>query len=56
MLLFGVGTLPMLLGVAVIGHNLQARLRSCRMRIIPLCAVLTGMLLIFRGFSAGPCH
>ena len=53
MLLFGLGTVPMMLTVALSGHWLPASLRSRLQSLVPLMILLLGILLILRGLSPG---
>ncbi|MGZ4962470.1 MAG: sulfite exporter TauE/SafE family protein [Limisphaerales bacterium] len=52
MFVFGLGTVPMLLGVGIGGASLK--LTSFRLkRVVPIVAVVAGVLLIFRGLALG---
>jgi len=53
MFAFGLGTLPMMLGLGLAGKNLQSALRFRFQKLIPLCLVMLAALLIFRGLSLG---
>jgi len=53
MLVFGLGTLPMMLSVGLLGKKLHFALRFKLQRLIPVCLVLMGLLLIVRGLSLG---
>jgi sulfite exporter TauE/SafE len=53
MLAFGLGTLPMMLGLALLGQNFQFALRLRFQKLIPLCLLLLAALLILRGLSLG---
>ena len=53
MVTFGLGTIPMMLGIALAGKKLQFTLRFRAQRVIPLCLVALAALLILRGLSLG---
>lgn len=53
MLLFGFGTIPMMLGLALLGGNLQAAIRLRFQRWIPAGVLCVALLLIVRGLSLG---
>jgi sulfite exporter TauE/SafE len=53
MLAFGVGTVPMMLGIGLAGPKLQFAVRGRFQRLIPVCRVALGLLLIMRGLSLG---
>jgi uncharacterized protein len=53
MLLFGVGTIPMMLAVATLGSRLQTRLRLRFQQLIPFCVIGVALLLIVRGLGLG---
>lgn len=53
MVLFGVGTLPLLTGLQVLGRTVGAPLRSRLRRTLPLVTVLMAVLLILRGLNLG---
>jgi sulfite exporter TauE/SafE len=53
MILFGLGTMPMLLIVSMAGGVISISLRNRINRIIPYAVVLIGVLFIFRGLSLG---
>lgn len=52
MLLFGVGTIPMMLGIGLLGRHLSFAARY-RHRLVPICMALVGALLIVRGLALG---
>ena len=68
MFAFGLGTVPMMLGLALAGPRLQFVLRLRLQRLVPACLALVGVLLLLRGLSLGipylspdlsgthPCH
>jgi len=53
MLIFGAGTIPMMLGIGLLGMKLQPALRFRLQRLIPVCLVMVGVLLILRGLAFG---
>jgi sulfite exporter TauE/SafE len=53
MLAFGLGTVPMMLGIGMFGLRLQFALRSRFQSATPVCLFATGLLLILRGLSLG---
>jgi sulfite exporter TauE/SafE len=50
---FGFGTVPMMLGLGLIGQRLQLILRFKLQRLTPACLGLVAVLLILRGMSLG---
>ena len=50
---FGLGTVPMMLGIGLIGQKLQFTLRFKLQRLIPASVALVAVLLILRGLSLG---
>jgi len=53
MLVFGLGTVPMMLGLGLAGRFLHARLQGRMRRVIPVALAVMGFLLILRGMSLG---
>lgn len=53
MLLFGMGTIPMLLAISLAGNLLSLTVRKRINRLIPILVVLVGILFILRGLSLG---
>jgi uncharacterized protein len=53
MVLFGLGTVPMMLALGLAGHRLQPALRFKLQRLIPVGLTLVGALLILRGLELG---
>jgi sulfite exporter TauE/SafE len=53
MILFGLGTIPMLLGISLAGNLLSLAVRRRINRLIPFMVVLVGILFILRGLSLG---
>lgn len=50
---FGLGTVPMMLGIGLIRQKLQFTLRFKLQRLIPACLVIVAVMLILRGLSLG---
>jgi len=53
MIAFGLGTVPMLLAITLLGTKLQFALRFKVQRLIPASLILVGMLLLLRGMALG---
>ncbi|GAB1418625.1 sulfite exporter TauE/SafE family protein [Bacteroidales bacterium] len=53
MMMFGLGTLPVMLSVSLIGNIFSSRLRLKLARIIPVFVVVLGIIFILRGLSLG---
>lgn len=53
MLLFGLGTLPLMYGVSVVGQFLSIKVRGKINRLSPVFAVLIAVLFIVRGLNLG---
>ncbi len=53
MLLFGLGTVPMMLGIALARRPLQAALRFRLQPLVPAAALALGGLLVLRGLGLG---
>ncbi len=53
MFYFGLGTIPALLAVSYLGAFLPAKLRMSASKLIPVGALVMGILLILRGLSLG---
>lgn len=53
MIFFGLGTLPMLLAISVIGSSLSLNIRRKITKFIPLTIILIGALFILRGSRLG---
>jgi sulfite exporter TauE/SafE len=53
MLAFGLGTLPMMLSIGLMGKLIQAGIRLRFQKMIPACLVILGLSLILRGISLG---
>jgi sulfite exporter TauE/SafE len=53
MIAFGLGTLPLLLAISLLGTKLQFALRFKVQRLIPASLLIVGMLLLLRGLALG---
>ena len=53
MILFGLGTIPMLLGISLAGNVLSLTVRSKINKLIPVLVVVVGILFVLRGLSLG---
>lgn len=53
MLCFGLGTVPMMLAIGLLGKKFQFVLRFKLQRLIPICLMVLAVLLIFRGLALG---
>ena len=53
MLLFGLGTIPMLLGISLAGNLLSMTVRNRINKLIPVLVVVVGIFFILRGLSLG---
>ena len=53
MLVFGLGTVPMMLALSLAGQALPFAFRLRLQRLIPVCLALVAVLLILRGLSLG---
>jgi sulfite exporter TauE/SafE len=53
MFIFGLGTLPMMLSISLIGNLITLELRKKITRLIPYAIVFIGVLFILRGLSLG---
>ena len=53
MALFGLGTLPVMLGISLSGSAMPVSLRLRLQQLVPLSAAAVGVLLILRGMSLG---
>jgi len=56
MLAFGLGTIPMMLVITLMGQRLQFILRLKLQRLIPISLALIGALLVLRGLALGIPH
>ncbi|NOS70890.1 MAG: sulfite exporter TauE/SafE family protein [Verrucomicrobia bacterium] len=53
MIAFGLGTLPMMLGISLLGTKLQFAMRLKVQRLIPVSMAIVGVLLLLRGMALG---
>jgi len=53
MAVFGLGTLPVMLGISLSGRTLPMAWRARLRRFVPACIAAVGILLILRGLSLG---
>jgi sulfite exporter TauE/SafE len=53
MIAFGLGTVPMLLALSLLGSKLQFVLRFKVQRLIPVSLAVVGLLLVLRGMALG---
>jgi uncharacterized protein len=53
MIAFGLGTVPMLLAISLLGHKVQFTLRMRLQRLIPVSLAIVGALLVLRGLGLG---
>jgi sulfite exporter TauE/SafE len=53
MILFGLGTIPMMLGISVAGNMMGLALRNRINKLIPVLVVVVGLLFILRGLDLG---
>jgi len=53
MILFGLGTIPMLLGISLAGNLLSLTVRNRINKLIPVMVVVVGIFFILRGLSLG---
>ena len=50
---FGLGTLPMMTGVNLLGNNLKGTMKNRIARILPVFTVMIGLVFILRGLGLG---
>ncbi len=53
MILFGMGTIPMMLGISVAGNMMSLAVRKKINRLIPILVVVVGLLFVLRGLDLG---
>ena len=53
MLMFGLGTIPMMLAIAIAGNVLSAAARRKINKLLPFLVVIVGVFFILRGLSLG---
>jgi sulfite exporter TauE/SafE len=53
MILFGLGTIPMMLSISVAGNMISQTVRRKINQLIPVLVVVVGLLFVLRGLSLG---
>ncbi len=53
MVLFGLGTIPIMLAISLVGNILNVKYRNVARKIIPILIVIIGILFILRGSNLG---
>jgi sulfite exporter TauE/SafE len=53
MILFGLGTIPMMLTVSIVGTGISRDIRNRITKLIPIFTVVLGLLFIIRGLNLG---
>ena len=53
MILFGLGTIPMLLGISLAGNIMSLAVRNRINKLIPVLVVIVGVFFVLRGLSIG---
>ena len=53
MIVFGIGTFPVMLGISLLGNYIKPVLRRRIYKLVPLFVVILGLLLILRGLNIG---
>ena len=53
MMAFGIGTVPMMLGLSLLGMKLRFAIGSGFQRLIPISVAALGILLVIRGLGLG---
>lgn len=53
MILFGLGTIPMMLGISLLGNMASVKIRNKITKFIPVVVVFVGLLFILRGLNLG---
>jgi len=53
MFLFGIGTLPMLFAISILGNTISLKLRKRMTKLIPVAVMFIGILFILRGLGLG---
>lgn len=53
MIIFGLGTIPVMMGVSLLGNVISGRLRARLNKIVPVFIVILGIIFILRGMSLG---
>lgn len=53
MIVFGLGTIPVMMGVSLLGNIISRNLRARLNKVVPVFIVLLGIIFILRGMSLG---
>jgi sulfite exporter TauE/SafE len=53
MILFGLGTIPMMLGITLLGNAISIGVRNRINKVIPYMVIVIGVIFIFRGLCLG---
>lgn len=53
MAMFGLGTIPVMLGVTMFGNFISARFRSKILKLVPVMVLILGILFVLRGLNLG---
>lgn len=53
MFIFGIGTLPMLFVISIVGNSISLKLRKKMTKLIPVAVMFIGVLFILRGLGLG---
>jgi sulfite exporter TauE/SafE len=53
MILFGLGTIPIMLSLNLIGHTISIGMRNKIRKVIPVFIIIIGILFILRGLHLG---
>lgn len=53
MILFGIGTIPIMLSLNLLGHTISIGMRNKIRKIVPIFIILIGLLFILRGLELG---
>ena len=53
MFIFGIGTLPMLFAISILGNSISLKLRKKMTKLIPVAVMFIGVLFILRGLGLG---
>lgn len=53
LILFGLGTLPMMLTISLVGNALTVNVRNVLNKLVPYVVVIVGVIFIFRGLCLG---
>lgn len=53
MMVFGLGTIPMMMAVSILGNVISAKFRNKIRKVVPMFIVMIGILFILRGMNLG---